>query len=228
MTRVKQKSDGKGSLNDIQILINEKVELINNTIKSNLNEFEINEIIWISPQKEDNYAEYRDDCFLRKVGLDPDEIQLDKFWPRKGPQWDALAKTDDGKILLVEAKANISELRSSSKAGEKSKSLIQKSLDETKDSLGVNNDVDWLKQYYQYTNRLSHLYFLREKCKKQVFLINVYFIGDCSVKGPKTKQKWIDALEKLKIKLGLESKHKLSKYIADIFINVQELKGANR
>ncbi len=71
--------------------------------------------------------------------------------------------------------------------------------------------------------RLRDLYFLREKCNKQTFLVNIYFIGDGTVSGPKTKQEWDGALQVLHTYLGL-SRHKLSKYMVDIFIDVNDLK----
>ena len=81
----------------------------------------------------DEFAEYQGNDFIKKVGLNPNEIELERFWPTKGPQWDALAHTNEGSIILVEAKANIPEIVSSETgAGEISKELINKSLYETK------------------------------------------------------------------------------------------------
>jgi hypothetical protein len=226
--KVIQKSKDKGSLKDLQVLINKNEELINKEIKANFNEFAEDKIIWTSPKEDENYKEYRDNRFLEKVGLKSNEIQeikLTKFWPARGARWDALATTDTGKIILVEAKANIPELKSSlSATSAKSISLINTSLNETKQFLNINNDVDWTKKYYQYTNRLAHLYFLRETCKKQAFLVNVYFIGDKNVSGPDTKQEWEDALKELKTYLGLSEHHELSKYMTDIFIDVKDMK----
>lgn len=223
MARIKQDSDGHGSLKDIQVLVNKNQVLIDTLIKSAFSELAKEDILWTSPLENDEFAEYRDDDFLIKVGLDPNEIQLDKFWPTKGPQWDALAHTTGGKIILVEAKANIPEIVSpATGAGEISKALIDKSLSETKAFLNINNEIDWSGKFYQYTNRLAHLYFLREKFKKQTFLINIYFIGDETVSGPETKQEWDGAIKVLHSYLGL-SRHKLSKYMADIFIDINEL-----
>ena len=224
MAKVIQKSDGKGSLKNIQDLVNKNQEIINNLLKSNINEFANEHISWCSPIINDGFAEYRDKDFLSILGLDPNEIKLYNFWPSRGPQWDALAKTDRGQIILVEAKANIPEIVSpGTKAGEKSKLLIDKSLKETKAFLGIKNDIDWSGKYYQYTNRLAHLYFLREKCKKNAFLVNIYFVGDKTVSGPNTKKEWDIAIERLYSYLGL-SQHKLSKYIIDIFVDYNNLK----
>lgn len=224
MTRIAQKSNGKGSLKDIQVLINKNQDLLNNLIKSKLKDFKNEEIIWTSPLKNDDYSEYRDDDFLFNVGLNPKEIQLDKFWPKQGPQWDALGKTKSGKVLLVEAKANIPEIVSDrTKAKNRSKCLIDYSLNETKQFLNINNEADWSGKFYQYTNRIAHLYFLREKSKKPTYLINIYFIGDKTVSGPKTEQEWKGALKVLYTYFGI-GKHKLRKYMLDLFIDVNKLK----
>ncbi len=224
MTRIIQKSDGRGSLKDIQILVNKNQQIIDNLLKLSFADLANQQIIWTSPIELDDYAEYRDNDFLLKVGLNPIEIRLDNFWPTKGPQWDALAKTTNGHVILVEAKANIPEVVSpATGAGETSKTIIDKSLNETKAFLNLTNDIDWSGKFYQYTNRLAHLYFLREKCNKQTFLVNIYFIGDGTVSGPKTKQEWDGALQVLHTYLGL-SRHKLSKYMVDIFIDVNDLK----
>lgn len=223
MSRIIQKSDGQGSLRDIQILVNKNRILIDNLIKSSFEDLANQEIIWTSPIEQDDYAEYRDNDFLLKVGLDPTEIKLDNFWPAKGPQWDALAKTTSGHVILVEAKANIPEIVSpATGAGEISKTIIDKALQETKEFLNLTNDIDWSGKFYQYTNRIAHLFFLRIKCSKPTFLVNIYFIGDETVSGPKTRQEWDGALKVLHTYLGL-SRHKLSKYMVDLFIEIKDL-----
>jgi hypothetical protein len=226
MARVPQQSDGKGSLKHIQDLINKNEDIINSRIKSQFKELKTNKITWVSPIEADNYAEYSDEDFLRKVGLIPIEFLLGSFWPKRGPQWDALATTENGAIILVEAKAHVSELKSDgTKATGNSLNLIHNSLNETKRFLDINNVIDWSEKYYQYANRLAHLYFFKEKLHySKVFLINIYFLEDMSVKRPVTKQQWRKALKALKKSLGLCSQHILSEYMADIFIDVKELK----
>ncbi len=163
MTRVEQPSDKHGSLRDIQLLINKNTGLIDKHIKAAFAELTNDTIVWQSPLSEDKYAEYRDNEFIKKVGLDRQEIKLEEFWPSRGPQWDALATTADKRIILVEAKANIPEVVSSPQKRDK------------------------------------------------------------SVNDPETEGEWKAALQVLYSYLGL-SKHKLSKYMADIFINVNDLK----
>ena len=224
MAIVKQNPNGHGSLKDIQLLINNNAKLIDNEIKKVFPELANDTIIWQSPLSSDNYSEYSDDDFISRVGLNKDEIKLNEFWPKRGPQWDALATTEKGRIILIEAKANIPEIVSPpSQASPDSMDLIKKSLNKAKSYLGIKNDIDWTAKFYQYTNRIAHLYFLRNDKKKPTYLVNVYFIGDTSVNGPKTKEEWKAALQVMYTYLGLK-RHKLSKYMAEIFIDVNNLK----
>jgi len=195
-------------------------------LKSSFDDLADQQIIWTSPIEQDGFAEYRNNDIILEVGLDPaeTEIKLDDFWPAKDPQWDALAKTADGQVILVEAKANIPEIVSQGTgAGEISNTIIGKSLDDTKAFLNSTNDIDWSGKFYQYTNRLAYLFFLKVKCNKPTFLVNIYFIGDDAVSGPEIKQEWIAALKVLYTYLGL-SRYSLSEYMADIFIDVKDLK----
>lgn len=89
--------------------------------------------------------------------------------------------------------------------------------------LNIKNDVDWSGTFYQYINRLAHLYFLRVINNIDAFLVNIYFMNDKTVNGPKSKDEWLAAIKVMKLYLGL-SHHKLSKYMIDLFIDVDNLK----
>jgi hypothetical protein len=219
MSRYPQPSDGRGSLRDIQILVNNHPLLFTRAIKKKL-EINPSEIEWVSPLEEDEYAEYRDNGFLKRLGINTLKLPLSEFWPTRGPQWDALGRGNDREVFLVEAKANIPETISPGSAAKgKSLQLIQKSLISTKSYLQISNKVDWSGPFYQYNNRLAHLYFLRVLNQIPAYLIFVYFIGDNSVDGPETNAEWTAALTVMKRCLGI-GKHRLSKYIADVFIEV--------
>jgi len=74
---------------------------------------------------------------------------LQQFWPNGGPQWDALARSFSGKLLLVEAKSHITELISSLHAkDEESIKRIKQSLEETKKYLNSKAKVDWSQGFY--------------------------------------------------------------------------------
>ena len=100
---------------------------------------------------------------------------------------------------------------------------IRNSLDEVKKYLSVSNTIDWTGTFYQYVNRIAHLYYLREKNQTKAHLLFIYFINDITVNGPKTKDEWIGAIRTMECYLGLAKKHKLRKYIHDIFIDVSDL-----
>jgi hypothetical protein len=222
MDRYPQSSDGHGSLRDIQILVNGFPDFFTNKIKEHIM-IESDRIDWVSPLKDDDFSEYRDNGFIEKLGIQNLETSLSAFWPKRGPQWDALGRGNRNEVFLVEAKANIDEIVSpETKATEKSLELIKKSLDGLKKYLKVNNKVDWSGTFYQYTNRLAHLYFLRALNKLPANLIFVYFIGDDSVSGPKSVEEWNAALTVMKKYLGL-STHKLAKYMAEVFIDLKQI-----
>lgn len=222
MTRWPQHSDAHGSLRDIQILVNDHPSLFTEYIQNNL-QIKSRKIKWVSPLKEDEYAEYRDNDFLKIIGINSLTIPSHDLWPKKGPQWDALGKGSDGEVFIVEAKANLPEMESPpSSAGEKSLKLIRESLNTTKSYLGIDNNVDWSDKFYQYTNRLTHLFLLRVLNNIPAYLIFVYFVGDNSVSGPKTISGWNTPINEMKEYLGI-GKHKLSQYVTDIFIDVNQL-----
>lgn len=219
----KQKYNGKGSLKLIQTLVNDYPHVLTNKLSTVIDQ----PISWVSPLKEEGYAEYRDQTFLQMLGINQEIIQkLDQFWPKNGPQWDALGKFSKNGVLLVEAKANLAELESPASAATNplSRQLIEQSLDKTKKYIGVTHSADWTKKYYQYCNRLAHLHFLSVNNKLPVYLIFIYFIGDESVNGPTSQEQWEAAIEKKHKVLGIPNQHPLKPYIIDIFIDVYELK----
>lgn len=231
MSRFPQKTDKNGSLRQIQKLINKNPELLNTLIKQNLDE-EITGLTWLSPLKDDQYAEYRDSDFIIKLGVANLKIPLENFWPNKGPRWDALGKSDKA-FFMVESNANIDEMISPLKTIQSNDTfeLIDQSIDETKAFIQPTVDVEWTFEYYQYSIRLAHLYFLREVNNIPAYLIFIYFINDESVDGPKTKEEWMTAIQKMKDYLGLTEPHKLSPYIIDLFIDINDIKtgkGVNR
>jgi len=206
----------------LQTLINLKKEVIDidltNWLKTKT------EVIWTSPIKDDDYAEYRDEDFLKKLKITDRIIYpLKEFWPKNGPQWDALG-IDNQSVFIVEAKANLPEIVSSPcGAGTVSRSQIIDSFSELKEYLGINDTVDWTGKFYQYTNRLAHLYYLRVRNGINAYLLFIYFINDKTVNGPTSIEKWEGAIETMENYLGLGKKHKLKKYIREIFADVSTL-----
>ena len=70
-------------------------------------------------------SEYRDEAYLSQLDItERIEYPLRSFWPQRGPQWDALGRSGRDSVLLVEAKANIPEMKSGG-SGAKTESLTQ-------------------------------------------------------------------------------------------------------
>lgn len=223
MSRHPQKEGTKGSLKWIQKLINEKPHLLNTEIRGVFRLKDSEELEWLSPLKGDEYAEYRDSAFLKLLGIKLNKTPLREFWPSLGPQWDALGRTSSGKHILVEAKAHIDELVTDpTGAKEKSLQLIRSSLTEVKEYVNSKSKSDWSSYFYQYTNRLAHLYFLRVLNNIPAFLVFVYFLKDRAMDGPNTKAEWKAATKVMHKYLGIGS-NKLSRYVGDVFIDVNDL-----
>jgi len=221
MGRFEQNKNAHGSLKDIQVLVNEKSDLINMELKKHF-KYDIT-VNWVSPLKNDYYSEYRDNDFLKVLGINKLSIPLKNFWPKNGPQWDALGKSND-KYFIVEAKANIPELKSpGTKASEKSIKLIEKSLNDVKKYLNIDSSFNWMEIYYQYTNRIAHLYYLRVLNNLDAFLIFIYFLNDPTVNGPKSINEWENEIIELQNKIGFKNDNILSNYIIDIFVDYNQL-----
>ena len=223
MGRFPQSIGEKGSKKWIQRLINEKPELLNSEIRSKLNLQSNEEIRWLSPLKRDKYAEYSNQDFIDLLGVKLERVPLSDFWPERGPQWDALGRSKSGKLFLVEAKSHIRELISAIKAtDEDSIRKIQGSLGRVIFFLNLNAETDWSCGFYQYTNRLAHLYLLRYN-QLPAYLAFVYFLNDSDMNGPETVEEWKGAIKLLRSYLGI-GRHKLKKFIADVFIDVDCLR----
>ena len=225
MSRIIQPKGIKGSLKWIQHVVNDCPDVLNKPINNFIDTDKGQSMKWLSPKADDDYSEYRDQAFLDLLGNKLPKTKLKDFWPKQGPQWDALGRIEDKAYFLVEAKAHVSEIISSSQAkSPDSISLINKSLDETKNYLKLKSDLDLTKGFYQYLNRLAHLYFLRTLSDVPAYLVFVYFVND-HTHIPATKDEWNGALQLMHAILGTH-RHALSKYVIEVFIDAAELRGA--
>ena len=116
--------------------------------------------------------------FWRKSERQTSEPNSPSFGPivdLNGTPWGRFGK--DG-VLLVEAKAHIDEICSSpTGASPASLKKIKAALKETANYLGAKPRAAWTEVFYQLTNRLAHLYFLRTR-RQNAWLILVDFGGD--------------------------------------------------
>lgn len=177
-------------------------------------------IEWRSPLSEDDFAEYRDTAFLRRLGLEELVEGLQAFWPRGGPQWDALARSDKGHVILVEAKAHIAEFCSpASQASPESLVMIRASLDATARALGAKVE-GWGAYFYQYANRLAHLRWLRDQGVNAKLAL-VGFVHDHDMPGRTTPEAWEAAYLLADHVLGLPARHKLTQHVVHIYPSVE-------
>ena len=174
------------------------------------------EVDLISPVAAESFREYMDGSFLEALGLRQYREQLREFWPKSGPRWDGLGRVNpSGAILLFEGKSYPEEMVSSCSAtAESSLELIRKSLDEAKSWFGGASDADWLKGYYQYANRLAHVYFFRHYLGIDAWLVNVCFIDDETTRATNRTQ-WDAGLSTAVQALGFSD---TPKYVVDIFL----------
>jgi hypothetical protein len=178
-------------------------------------------IEWLSPLATEAYAEYRDEAFLERLGRADLTKSLEEFWPRHGPQWDALGTTNTGDLLLVEAKAHVEEMCSpGTGAAAASKERIKARLDEVAARLGARDArAAWSDVFYQLANRLAHLSFLIEQ-GASAYLVLVNFVNDPTMQRPTSVEAWRAAYAVAFHAMGLPKKHRLSPYIIEVFPDV--------
>lgn len=101
---------------------------------------------------------------------------------------------------------------------------IRQSLLEVQKKIAPNSDfVDWSGTFYQYANRLAHLYFLREENNIPAHMAFVYFINATDVKGPSEQAEYEGASKIIEHYLGIRN-CKISRYIHKLYVNVNELR----
>lgn len=220
MSRYVQPVGTRGSLKWIQRAINRAPDLLDDDI---LKATKARTITWLSPLEADAFAEYRDAAFLERLGAADLAPMLADAWPSLGPQWDALGRTDRGDLLLVEAKAHVSELLSpGTQSVGASRLKIETTLSECAQSLNAKPLAPWADTLYQLTNRLAHLWLLR-RAGKPAWLVLVNFLDDADVDGPHSHREWEAAYEVAWHVLGVPRQHALSRYILHLYPRVTVL-----
>jgi len=103
-----------GSQLQIQLYVNNYVDKLSQAVIATTPSIPQDaQIEWVSPLRAEGYHEYSDDKFLEALALGAYCAQLAAFWPRRGPNWDALAKFKSAErsgAILVEAKAHTTEI----------------------------------------------------------------------------------------------------------------------
>jgi hypothetical protein len=133
-----------------------------------------------------------------------------------------------GAVILIEAKANLPELVSpATQARPASAQRIAASLAEAKSAFGAPPTADWMGAYYQYTNRLAHLYLLRECNGIDAYLVFIYFTGAAEVHGPTRREEWVQPIQDAHAALQLGN-GPMTPFVFDVFIDVADLAAAQQ
>jgi len=223
MARTPQSEANRGSQKWLQRLVNHYPLLLEEALRPKLNLPQEAAFEWLSPLRHDEYAEYSDQTFIDRLRVDLIHSPLGTFWPNGGPVWDGLGRTKRGDLILVEAKSHIGEVISTpTRARGVSLDRIIASLEQTKTFLRANMTIDWSRYFYQFTNRLAHLYLLRQKNHLSAFLVMIYFVGDQEMNGPMTPDEWRGAILLLKKFLRVNNAW-TNAHILDVMIDVQQL-----
>ena len=94
MPRISQGSALKGSQKWIQKFVNEKPDLLNSLIRTQLDLPSTEKIRWHSPIAEDEYAEYQDQAFLDPLDIKLLDVYLRISGLREGHGWIAWGNLD--------------------------------------------------------------------------------------------------------------------------------------
>ena len=229
----------RGSRRWLQVLVNCRPKFLNEAIAARLPE-QPGDIDWRSPLAADHYAEYRDQTFLDRLASSEHYRQpsgpqqnLADFWPRFGPQWDGLAVTDKGQILLVDSKAHLAEMVTAptQARGESALLKIRDSLSRVKSFTNSRSPADWSTSFYQYANRLAHLYWMRELNGHDAYLVNLFFVNDRDMHGPESVAEWKAASRLQELFLGVRQGGQtgyaldpwVGAHVLEVFVDVNDI-----
>lgn len=206
MPRMERRPQTTRSEHWLRKAIEDHRDALNTLVRKTLGLPSGEDIEWLSPLKSDGYAEYRDQSFLERLGIESTAVPLKRFWPPRGPQWDALARTSSQKYILVEAKAYLAEAvgQRTKATNPASTKLIQSSLQKAKTFFGAGAEADWNQPYYQYTNRLAHWYFLRQLCGLDAYLLFLNFADAPDVTQPSSREDWLRTSQDIQLYLDVD------------------------
>lgn len=208
----------KGSQLQVQVYVNRRQAELSTAIGDALG-LAGSSIIWVSPLEHDGFKELQDKAFLEAVGQLSAGMNLAEFWPANGPVWDALATvrvsgSPEG-VMLAEGKSYPGEMRSDGcKATPDSRSKIEAALERTRGWLGAGDSQAWMGDYYQFANRLAHLFFFRELVGVPAWLVSLCFTDDPHC--PTSIDEWRMGLAGAREALGLAGRH--IPFYADVFL----------
>lgn len=227
MPRRERPSETTRSEHWLRILVNKNPSWLNKKVARLFQWPRETHIEWLSPKASDGFAEYYDQEFLEKLGITaPLKVPLSNFWPPGGPRWDGLARVGKSKYILVEAKAYVEEVILDYRSNAKPSSLakIIKRLNAAKAAFHADAEAPWETPLYQYANRLAHLYFLRQSNNVDAYMLFICFANAPDVEEPTSVEAWRGAIRLAHKCLGLHRKHPFKDYLADLIVDVKEMK----
>jgi hypothetical protein len=199
------KAETQGSQYFLRKAVNQQPALLRDALRESGALQMREDVSWHSPLLDKSYQEYRDGAAVKALGLENRIVApLADFWPARGPVWDALGTSSQGRPILVEAKAHIPEGVSREKAiAVTSKKLIGTSLALARGYYTRKSESDWRAPFYQYANRLAHQFWLREQNGISSNLVFLYFTNAVAMNGPSIKHEWQGAIRLIHAVLGL-------------------------
>lgn len=207
----------------LRLAVKDHTVALDAAIRASINLPDEERIEWRSPVVDDDYAEYYDAAFLERLGIRTPVVPLREFWPASGPRWDGLARTNSGKLLVVEAKAYVEEaVDYRSQASASSLEFIGRSLAAAKEAFGASGAANWKEPFYQYANRLAHLYYLRTLNGLDAYLVFICFVDAPDVPRQCSESEWRGAIRIVQKALGLGA-HPYAPYIGHVFPSVPDI-----
>jgi hypothetical protein len=212
-----------GSQRWLQIAVNRKPDLLLGALRRSGAIGPRISVEWRSPLEAEQFREYRDRAALAKAGIANPKEPLASFWPARGPVWDAIGITSEGRPMFVEAKAHIPEAASpATRATPTSRALIEDSLAKARRFYAPKAKAVWNSLFYQYANRLAHQYFFTRVNGVPSIMVFLYFVNADDMLGPMSEEEWHGALRLIHAALGVPADLR-SLGVFDVFLDTQLL-----
>lgn len=104
---------------------------------------------------------------------------------------------------------------------------MSSALDEAKKAFQATPEAPWNSPYYQYANRLAHLYYLWGLNRVDAYLVFVYFADARDVPKPCSHDEWSGAIRLMKKSLGLHD-NEYGARTAEVIISVPEMVSSSK
>ncbi len=170
-------------------------------------------IKWLSPRKEEQYKEYSAINDIKELSLE--NFNSKDVWPTSRlPQWDAIGINDKQEIILVEAKAHVSEIKNKFRS---SSSINTKKVQKIIEEYFGNNSDKVCNKYYQIANRIIVSKNIAKITGRKVYLVFLYFVNDYKYIST-SQEEFNDVLNKIDSEIDYKSKYDNQK---NVFIEVK-------